>query len=182
MNVFYLDPDPKKCAEMHCDKHVVKMIIEYAQLLSTAHRVLDGTEYYDKTANGRNIKRWFLPDDRELNLYKASHVNHPSNIWVRQSVQHYNWLYQLWYQLCKEYTHRYEKEHLTFTKLKNILGMNPNKLNNAGFVQPTPAMPDYCKKGTSLESYRFYYIEEKKRFAKWTNRKTPTWFTQRIPS
>jgi len=78
MNIFYLDRDPRKCAEMHLDKHCVKMIIEYAQLMSTAHRVLDGTEYYDKTANGRKIKRWRLPDEREARLMKASHMNHPS--------------------------------------------------------------------------------------------------------
>ena len=53
MNIFYLDRHPKICAEYHCDKHTVKMIIEYAQLMSTAHRVLDGEEYYDKTSNGR---------------------------------------------------------------------------------------------------------------------------------
>ena len=81
MNIFYLNEQPQPCAEMHCDKHVVKMIIEYAQLLSTCHRVLDGEEYYDKTANGRRIKRWKMDDPfMEACLYKASHVNHPSNI------------------------------------------------------------------------------------------------------
>ena len=55
MNIFYLDNDPIKSAELHCDKHVVKMIIEYAQLMSTAHRVLDGELYEDRTANNRRI-------------------------------------------------------------------------------------------------------------------------------
>ena len=72
MNIFYLDKDPKVCAEMHLDKHVVKMIIEYAQLMSTAHRVLDGQPYIDKTANGRSIKRWRLSDGLENVLMKAS--------------------------------------------------------------------------------------------------------------
>ena len=63
MNIFYLDNDVAKCAEMHCDKHVVKMISEYAQLMSTAHRMLDGEEYIDKTANGRKIKRWRMKDN-----------------------------------------------------------------------------------------------------------------------
>jgi len=71
MNIFYLDHNPKTCAEQHCDKHVVKMIIEYAQLMSTAHRILDGKEYYDLTANNRKIKRWLLPDKREDVLMKA---------------------------------------------------------------------------------------------------------------
>ena len=67
MNIFYLHKDPKTCAEMHCDKHVVKMVLEYAQLLSTAHRVLDGDEWADKAQ-----------------LYKATHKNHPSAIWARE--------------------------------------------------------------------------------------------------
>ena len=53
MNVFYLHEDPKICATMHADKHVVKMIVEYGQMMSTAHRVLDGTEWYDRTINNR---------------------------------------------------------------------------------------------------------------------------------
>ena len=61
MNIFYLDNDPVKCAEMHCDKHIVKMIIEYAQLMSTAHRMLDGKHYIDDSS-GRRIQRWRLQD------------------------------------------------------------------------------------------------------------------------
>ena len=79
MNIFYLDKDPKTCAEMHCDKHVVKMIIEYAQLMSTAHRVLDGDPYVSQTLGGRRIQRWKHPIAKmEKTLYKASHVKHPS--------------------------------------------------------------------------------------------------------
>ena len=82
MNIFKLDRNAKKAAEYHCDKHVVKMLIEYAQLMSTAHRVLDGTEYYDKTKNGRKIKRWKHPNSNlEPLLYKAGWVKHPSTIW-----------------------------------------------------------------------------------------------------
>ena len=42
MNIFYLHENPEICAEYHCDKHVVKMILETAQMLSTAHRIIDG--------------------------------------------------------------------------------------------------------------------------------------------
>ena len=71
MNIFYLDRDVKTCATYHNDKHVVKMILEYAQLLSTAHRMLDGKEYID-ASSGRRIKRWRLEDDQMENmLYKA---------------------------------------------------------------------------------------------------------------
>lgn len=87
MNVFYLSENPKECAEQHCDKHVVKMIIEYAQLMSTAHRILDGTEYEDRTANSRRIRRWRMGGNyKEALLYKASHINHPSAIWLDLQV------------------------------------------------------------------------------------------------
>ncbi len=93
MNIFYLDPDPKICAEQHISKHTCKMVIEYAQLMSTAHRVLDGTEYTDLTANGRRIKRWRMDDPfMESTLYKASHINHPSAIWCRENKQNYLYL------------------------------------------------------------------------------------------
>ena len=79
MNVFFLDKTPTTCAQYHNDKHVVKMVIEYAQLLSTAHRVLDGQQYWDKTKNGRRIKRYRMFNKYlDTNLYLAAHVNHPS--------------------------------------------------------------------------------------------------------
>ena len=82
MNIFYLDSSASQSAKLHCDKHVVKMIVEYAQLLSTAHRVLDGEMYIDNSS-GRKIKRWKHPDaDFDSNLYKACFVNHPSAVWV----------------------------------------------------------------------------------------------------
>ena len=106
MNIFYLHRDVDTCAEMHNDKHVVKMILEYAQLLSTAHRVLDGEEYIF-FKNGRKKRVWDLIDERQPILYMATHLNHPSSIWVRQNHQNYIWLSQLLYALCKEYTYRY---------------------------------------------------------------------------
>ena len=79
MNIFYLHKDPVIAAQMSCDKHVVKMILESAQLLSTCHRVQDGTEWYDKTANGRRIKRWKHPNKNiDALLYKAGWVKHPT--------------------------------------------------------------------------------------------------------
>ncbi len=185
MNIFYLDPDPKTCAEYHCDKHTCKMIIEYAQLMSTAHRVLDGDEYTDLTANGRRIKRWRLPDSRENLLYKASHMNHPSAIWCRENRKNYIWLYQMWYHLLQEYTYRYGKTHLC-AKLVESLAEWPMNIPNGEFFAPTPAMPVDLKvmaenpvpgrKYDSLKSYHKYYIQEKVRFAKWKNRNIPEWF------
>ena len=177
MNVFYLDSDPKICAEMHCDKHVVKMIIEYGQLMSTAHRVLDGKEYIDLTANNRKIKRWLLPDSREDILMKASHINHPSGVWARQSDSNYTWLCQMWYALCKEYTYRYGKIHSVETRLVDTIFRLPNNISEGVFTEPTPAMPDECKiVNDSLASYHKYYNEKKTRFAHWTKRATPNWY------
>ena len=96
MNLFYLHNDPVVSAEMHCDKHVVKMIIEYAQMLSTAHRILDGKEYISQTLGGRRIKRWKLEEyTMEDMLYKASHINHPSTQWVRENAIQYQYAYDL---------------------------------------------------------------------------------------
>lgn len=177
MNIFYLDTDPKTCAEMHCDKHVVKMIIEYAQLMSTAHRVLDGEEYYDKTANGSKIRRWRMDNDyMENGLMKASHVNHPSNVWVRQSRQNYMWLNRMWNYLLLEYTHRYGKRHACADRM-DVLYAWPENIPDVPFTPPTPAMPDECKiVDDSLASYQKYYIDKKITFAKWTNRNVPEWF------
>lgn len=177
MNVFYLDQNPRVAAEYHCDKHVVKMIIEYAQLMSTAHRVLDGELYNDKTANGRNIKRWRLQDERERHLYKASHINHPSGVWCRASNKNYYWLYDLFVNLCEQYTVRYGKIHKS-QMLSQILSKAPNYIKVGPFTEPPPAMPDHCKiKNNSVASYRKYYLEEKKRFAKWKTF-TPDWFVK----
>ena len=85
MNIFALHTDPYKSAEMHCDKHVVKMILETCQLLSTAHRVLDGEQVIGKTKTGRNVKRWVLPDSRDETLYQATHVrNRGYKKWQRR--------------------------------------------------------------------------------------------------
>lgn len=178
MNIFYLDKDPKTCAEMHCDKHVVKMIIEYAQLMSTAHRVIDGEEYYDKTANGSKIRRWRMDNDyMENGLMKASHVNHPSNVWVRSGKENYQWLCQMWLWTLKEYTHRYGKHHACEARVEYLMDP-PKNIPLVPFTEPTPAMPDECKiANDSLASYHKYYTERKVSFAKWTKREIPIWFS-----
>ena len=110
---------------MHNDKHCVKMIIEYAQLMSTAHRLLDGLPYLDKTANGRSIKRWRLEEPFETIMMKASHINHPSAVWTRASKQNYIWLQRMWYYLCKEYTYRYGKIHAVEKRMSEALYICP---------------------------------------------------------
>lgn len=177
MNIFYLHHDPKTCAEMHNDKHCVKMIIEYAQLMSTAHRLLDGTPYLDKTANGRSIKRWLMKDvDMENGLMKASHINHPSNVWLRQSKENYKWLLVMWVWLLKEYTYRYGKHHACESRLEFLVEA-PKNIPVVPFTPPTPAMPDtYKVMGDSITSYRNYYMGGKQHLASWKKRPVPDWF------
>jgi len=181
MNIFYLHQDPKIAAEYHVDKHVVKMIIEYAQLMSTAHRLLDGNMYFDLTANGHKIKRWKLDDYREPILYKASHINHPSAIWVRQDLSHYQWLWNLASELCQEYRYRYggatDKQHKTSIVIQN-LSFAPNNIPRNGiFQEPPQAMPDTVKvPGDSIQAYRNYYKVHKAAFANWKNRSAPDWY------
>ena len=88
MNIFYLHNDPKVCAELHVDKHVVKMIVEYAQLLSTAKRMIDGVKYEAKSKTGRRVQRYRLENpNEEATIYKAVHYHHPSAVWARSSSQ-----------------------------------------------------------------------------------------------
>jgi hypothetical protein len=183
MNIFYLDHDVTKCAEMHNDKHVVKMILEYAQLLSTAHRVLDGVELSGLSASGRKKKFWTLADSRDYTLYKATHIHHPSAVWVRQSKENYLWLANMLLALCEEYTYRYGKVHKTERDgLVNVLLKNiPNNIADSNFTQPTPAMPDEVKiSGDSIKSYRNYYINNKTHLASWKKRSTPGWYNANI--
>ena len=160
----------------HVDKHVVKMILEYGQLMSTAHRVLDGEFYVGKTVNNRKIARWLFPDERENKIWKASHTNHPSNLWIRSSKDHYTWLYSLWIELLKEYTYRYDRNHKS-EEMKEVLLSPPKNIPDKGWLEdPTPAMPDVYKVGDSINSYRNYYRGDKRSFANWKKRSIPFWF------
>ena len=169
-----------KCAEMHNDKHVVKMILEYAQLLSTAHRVLDGTIVVGLSETGRKQSRYILPDNRESLLYIATHLNHPSAVWVRQSDKNYSWLFEMFESLLEEYTYRYGKKHAC-EKLVWALEVRPNNIPRGNFTEPTPAMPDDVKiPGDSIKSYRNYYINNKTHLANWKKRTTPEWYIANI--
>jgi hypothetical protein len=177
MNIFYLSHDPRVCAQEHLDKHAVKMILEYCQLLSTAHRVLDGTHDYE-ISKGRRIQRWRHPRAENL-LYKATHINHPSAIWARASDSNYIWLSTLLIELCAEYTYRYGKVHKCQSDglVDWLAGNLPRNIPSHEFTQPTPAMPDQYKvAGDSIQSYRNYYIYDKIRMAAWKHRNPPDWW------
>jgi hypothetical protein len=187
MNIFYLDKDPKVCAQMHVDKHCIKMILEYAQLLSTAHRILDGTVSIGLGKTGRKQTRYVLPDDRESVLYSATHLNHPSAVWCRQSAMNYHWLYTLLVECCKEYTYRYGKVHKCESSgLVNRLQTTPTNINGTkDFTEPTPAMPEDVKvPGDSINSYRRYYVMNKEHLWSWSgkinSRERPQWLTDML--
>lgn len=180
MNIFYLDNDPQKCAQYMVDKHVVKMILETAQLLSTAHRLLDGEEYIGASASGRKAKRWRLPDDRETVLYSATHVNHPSAVWCRENHQNYTWLFEHFLSLIAEYGFRYGKDHKCIDMVDALFNP-PKNIKKKAFTPVTPAMaPEYIVSKDSIENYRNYYKQGKTHLHKWTKRNPPDWLNTQV--
>ena len=143
--------------------------------------MLDGTPTIDRGgAAGRQRTTYILPDSRDAVLYRATHINHPSAIWVRKTQRNYIWLYSLWYELMKEYTYRYGKNHAC-EKLIEPLAEVPFNIPRGEFTEPTPAMPDEVKvAGDSIASYKNYYISNKQHLASWqgkiNSRPIPSWF------
>lgn len=175
MNRFILDTDPQIAAKYHCDKHVVKMIVEECQMLSSAHRILDGIETIGQSKSGRKAKRWTINDERNDKVYQATHINHPCTQWSMQTNNNYNWSVCLLEALLKEYTHRYGKSHKC-GELFDILSKPPRNIPVGPLTQFPQAMPNECKHDNPVYGYRNYYINHKARFAKWTNRSVPEWF------
>jgi hypothetical protein len=176
MNLFFLDTDPKKCAEYHCDKHVVKMLLELVQLLYTAHHLLNSDN---------------LPNDHYKQI---SNPKHPTSIWTRLCVENYNYTSELAIYLCNEYTLRYNKVHkcekhaiwlrnnipkfeIKF-EYKPDTKLSYNKYFESIGITPVPlAMPEDSKCNDPIISYRTYYKNHKTHFVKWTLRPIPMWFT-----
>ncbi len=183
MNIFHLDKILKLCAHYHCDKHVVKMILEYAQMLSTAHRMLDCIDIIkEESKNNMMVKRFVLHDKNlDFLLYKASHINHPCNIWVRESAGNYNYLYELFVYLNEEFTYRYGSIHSTFTKLNDYLKFLPKNIlldNQTNYFAIPLCMPDEYKEKSYIESYRNFYIygKSQKFNLTWKKRDVPEWY------
>lgn len=159
MNIFFLSFKPREAARLHCDKHVVKMILETAQLLYSAHWVLN-------------------PEGLNENAYKLAHKNHPCSIWVRTSVSNYMWLASLGVWLCKEYQYRYgeHKLHKSEAHILWLLNNAPKSIPYIEFTNPALAMPDEYKKEDPVESYKLYYMESKfkiRKIVKYTKRDWP---------
>lgn len=152
MNIFVLNLDPEIAAQEQCDKHVVKMPLETAQLLCSVF------------PNGE------AP-------YKRTHYNHPCAIWTRTSRQNYAWLIRHGLALCKEYTFRYGKTHAS-EKVIVWCQENVDKLTfeTEGLTAHPMAMPEECKTSNVVESYRSYYKHFKKDIAVWKNKPNPSWW------
>jgi hypothetical protein len=158
MNIFFLDENPTMSAQYHVDKHVVKMILETAQLLCGVHHAT-------------------APDNTYV-PYKLSHKNHPCSIWARTSLSNYLYLCELGLELCKEYTYRYGKRHKSQDVIEWCLINKPN-VPDVEFTEPAKAMPDEYKVGDVVQSYRNYYMGAKSGFATWKNRQKPFWFEEK---
>ena len=178
MNIFRLDNDPVVAAQMMCDKHVIKMVTEYGQLLSTAHRVLDGASEKRPSKTGKSMVDHYVIRGkiREELLYKVVHKNHPSAVWCRENSDNYRWLYKHFQATAKEYMFRYERVHLTYEKLGGHLWFAPRNIVQLRETEMPQCMPNYCKQDDVVDAYRKYYIAEKHSFATWTKRETPDWF------
>ncbi len=156
MNIFVLDKNPRIAAQMHCDKHCVKMILETAQMLSTAHRVYDTPQ--------------------AENLYKQAHLNHPCTKWIRESGANYRWAWTLYHELLVEFVRRRGKHHKS-GELIHDLAHTPHGMPEIGLTPFAQAMPLEYKRSCAVEAYRAYYIGDKAEIAEWNwGRPTPDWF------
>lgn len=155
MNIFILDLDIEKNAQYHCDKHVVKMIVEYCQLLSTT------CHYHNLNIDG---------------LYRKTHVNHPCAIWVRQSVYNFKYLLELTKQLIIEYKYRYNKNFKSerliplFEQAINLIPEGNKKMTDFAIVVGD------IKNSDPIMAYRELYKTTKRDICTWKNREPPYWF------
>ena len=177
MNIFYLDENPIKCAQYHYDAHVRKMLLESAQLLCTAHRVLDGTEIIKLDKAGRRRKTYVFNDNRDEIFYKSTHVNHPCAIWVRESDSNYMWLFKLYKALCEEFQYRFDKSHKSM-ELMQLLSNAPKNISCGAFTTPAIVTDGAgLRHGDPVVAYRDYYQDDKLPLIAYTKRDVPHWLT-----
>lgn len=164
MNIFWLDDYPEISVKYYCDKHVVKMILEYAQLMSTAHHEFNS--YWKK------------------DVYKPTHKNHPCAIWVRESADNYMLLFTLFKELSREYTYRYGKVHKTDREKSHILAHVPDGLQFSMATKPPQCFNghDEYKGDDHIVAYRRFYNGTKRNLftlkdgsPAWKNRPIPEW-------
>ena len=150
MNIFVLDQNPVKAAIYQCDKHVVKMILETAQMLST------------------------VISDYGVDLgYKPTHRKHPCTLWAGRSRENFEWLVKHGMALSDEYTSRYGKIHKSRAIIEAAKG-HTMKLPVKGLTPFAQAMPEKFKRPCAVQAYKSFYLGEKMSFATWKRNK-PNW-------
>ena len=162
MNIFVLHDDPRIAAEMHCDKHVPKMVLELAQMLTTAHHVHES--------------------DQWRGMYKQAHLNHPCTKWVRENSANYKWAASHYGALAQEYKRRFNKHHKSWVTQNTHLIVAPFNIKQSTYCTPfAQAMPDEDKHEDAVTAYRTYYLRDKQRFAKWEKGvDAPDWWVQDV--
>lgn len=172
MNIFFLSANPRRCARWHCDKHVVKMILESTQILYTALHVNGGTAIIEESAP--------ICKSTGKRGYKKHAAKHPSVLWASASLPHYLWLCRMALCLVDEHMFRFKpkerhscEEHLLWLQKTPPPGLS-SKLK--WLSDPTPAMPEEYKiYGSIVACYWAYYAGSKQErgLLKWTGRQVP---------
>jgi hypothetical protein len=182
LNLFVLSECPVEAAQLQCNIHINKMTVESAQMLSTAHRMLDGHPEKRPSKSGKRLSTHYIHPDSELDntLYKAVHYHHPCTVWTMQTSSNYEWHYQHFVALATEFTYRYEKQHRSFLALKDILKKPPKNIPIGQQTEWPLAMgsnPECMFKGDAVRSYQAFYQTKQERFKMvWSKRPTPDWF------
>lgn len=171
MQLFFLSLCPREAARMACDKHVVKMCLETAQIISTVWWKVFRSRYNLYRSFGWLTKQWTVP-------------THPAIMWVGESHANYQWTLEYWGALLSEYTLRYKKTHAYQSLYNNIVTMMPDPpLARDEFVVMSPqfqAVPEDLKSDDPVETYRRFYIRDKSRFAKWKFTPVPEWWPSEL--
>jgi hypothetical protein len=186
MNIFVLNENAILAARDHCNKHVVKMVLESAQILSTAHWL--GWQRMLEIDSGLKRDELMLKlrsgiDPRLTPPWKMTHVSHPCTQWAQRCWGNYMWLSQHGMELCREYERRYGREHKSLEVHRWLNRVIPPtfELTTPTATDITPfalAMPEkYKVPGNAAQSYRNYYLGEKSHFAKWPEGQAPSWWS-----
>lgn len=185
MNIFYLNKDPKKAAQDHIDKHVVKMPLEVAQMacttaainyvLGTLPKVALGSDARKMMSEYSSKQRPLAQEDRVF-PYLPCHINHPCTIWMRTSKENFLWAREYASALNDEYKLRYGKGDLKAWIVMSKIDYNSFNFQHRGETTPALAMPEEFKKDDPVMSYKAYYMGAKSSIATWKGRSAPAWW------
>ena len=184
MNIFVLHEDPKVAAQMHCERHILKMIIEHTQMMAATYyhtiginrkkEILENQEKVSSLFSGFPRK----DENGNDNPYKISHVNHPCTVWTRASLSNFNWLLDCTKALCEEFTYRYKGIH-SVESIVDWMYQNPPQIEDIGLTPFAQAIPDFYKGSDPIEAYRKYYAFKTSYMkVNWKlEERTPSWWT-----